>query len=149
MDFIKIRFGNSLNHEDSMFMNNIDAGMVSNIHSVFTVSERTWKPYMDMYETRQDVIICAEIAGVTKEDLDIEIDDNAVRIAGKRFEGSRDDMSAYKLAEIQYGRFERVLFLPAPIDSKKVTASFKDGFLKIRLEKLSENKTHKIPISDG
>ncbi len=149
MDFIKIRFGNSLNHQDSMFASGIDGGMVGTVHPVFTVSERTWKPYMDMYETRKDVFVFAEIAGVTKENLEIEIDDKAVRISGKRFEGPRNATSTYKLAEIQYGKFERILFLPAPIDPEKVKASFNDGFLKIRLEKLPKNKTHKIPISEG
>jgi len=57
--------------------------------------------------------------------------------------------TTYRLAEIQYGKFERILFLPTPIDTDKVSASFLDGFLQIRLLKMMMDVTHKIPIVDG
>jgi phosphatidylserine decarboxylase len=54
----------------------------------------------------------------------------------------------YRLAEIQYGRFERILFLPSPIDPEQVTATSKNGFLEIRLTKRPVNQSFKVPIAN-
>ncbi len=117
------------------------------MNPIFTLSERIWKPQMDIYETPEEIIILAEVAGVNKDDLEIEINAKAVRIYGKRSEMPLGEKGAYRLAEVQYGKFERILFLPAPIDTDKVTASFTDGLLNIRLAKLPR-KTRKVPITD-
>jgi len=103
---------------------------------------------MDIYETQEEIIIRAEIAGVDKENLEVEINSKAVRIHGKRTEMSRMDNATYRLAEIQYGCFERILFLPSPIDRKLSVLHILNGFLQIRLAKLPVNIVHKIPISD-
>ena len=104
---------------------------------------------MDMNETPDEVIIVAEIPGVDKEDLDVEISSKAVRIQGNRFARHCSDNSTYRLAEIQYGKFERILFLPAPIDPEVVSAAYQNGLLEIRLAKLPPERTHKVPIQDG
>ncbi|MGD8739907.1 MAG: Hsp20 family protein, partial [Desulfobacterales bacterium] len=59
------------------------------------------------------------------------------------------DDATYRLAEIQYGRFERILYLPAPIDPEVVSAGYTNGLLEIRLAKMRIEKSLKIPISDG
>ena len=74
---------------------------------------------MDMHETHEEIIILAEIAGINKENLGIEINSRAVRIYGDRTEMSRVEDTIYKLAEIQYGIFERILFFSSPIDINK------------------------------
>jgi HSP20 family protein len=114
----------------------------------FTLAERNWKPPMDMNETSEEVVIVAEVAGVPKETLEVEISSRAVRIQGKRSPRHCSPDSTYRLAEIQYGRFERVIFLPAPIDPEVVSATYTNGFLEIRLAKLKE-RTHRVAISDG
>jgi HSP20 family protein len=102
---------------------------------------------MDIYETPEEIIIQAEIAGVDKENLEVEISSKAIRIYGKRNEIPLIDHATYRLAEIQYGKFERILFLPTPIDTEVVTSSYSNGFLRIRLSKLPVDVTHNIPIS--
>jgi HSP20 family protein len=114
----------------------------------FTLSERSWRPPMDMYETPEEVIIRAEIGGVDKEDLEVEISSKAVRIQGKRPTPAAGHNCTYRLAEIQYGRFERILFLPSPIDPDKVSAASKNGLLEIRLVKRPLDQTYKVPISN-
>lgn len=144
MDSIKIRFGGDFNN----FENGMD-NLFRDLNPVFALSEHTWKPQMDIYETPAEIIIQAEIAGVSKEDLEVEINSKAVKIFGNRSEMPHMENTTYRLAEIQYGRFERTLFLPAPIDTDKVNASYLNGFLKIRLTKLPREISHKIPIADG
>ena len=146
MDYIKIRFGGDLDQMDSEFKRNIE-GMFRSMGPRFTCTECTWTPPMDIYETIDEIQVLAEVAGIRKEDLDIEINSRAVKITGKRFDLPKEERGTYRLAEIQRGKFERVLFLPAPINTEKVSASYLDGMLQIRLVKLPKDKTHKITVS--
>ncbi|MBW2590259.1 MAG: Hsp20/alpha crystallin family protein [Deltaproteobacteria bacterium] len=150
MDYIKIRFGNDFDQLTSRFDKTFEEMFRQRPMSpMFTSSERTWSPQMDIYETPEEIIIQAEIAGVDKENLEVEINSKAVRIYGKRSEIPLVENATYRLAEIQYGKFERILFLPTPVDTELVTSSYSNGFLKIRLSKLPVDVTHKIHISDG
>ena len=148
MDYIKIRFTNDFDQLGSKFEKTIE-DMFRTINPMFTVAERRWKPQMDIYETPEEIIILAEIAGVNKEDLELEISSKAVKIFGHRSEYTRIENATYRLAEIQYGKFERILYLPALIDPEIVSASYSNGFLQVRLAKLPMDKTHKIHITDG
>lgn len=147
MDYIKIRFGegfdfNRIGSEIERTIENV----FQTINPIFTNAQRVWKPQMDMHETPDAVIILAEIAGVKKEDLDIEISSKAVKISGTRTEISLTDNARYQLAEIQYGTFERILILPVPIDPEIVSASYSNGFLQIHLARLPLNKIYRIRI---
>jgi len=147
MDFIKIRFADDFDRITSSFEKTIE-DMFRSINPVFSLSERSWKPQMDIYETTEEVIVIAEIAGVDKENLDVEISSKAVKIYGERTALPRVNNSTYRLAEIQYGKFERILFLPSLIDIDVVSASYSNGFLHIRLAKLSLDRKQIIKITN-
>jgi HSP20 family protein len=148
MDYIKIRFTDDFDHLESELEKTFE-DMFRTLRPIFTLAERQWKPQMDIYETPDEIIILAEIAGVNKEDLELEISSKAVRVYGNRTGLPRIDNATYRLAEIQYGKFERILYLPTPIDPEVVSASYTNGFLQVRLAKLSLDKVHKVPISEG
>jgi len=148
MEYIKIRFLDDFSHLGSKFEKTIE-DMFRSMSPAFTLAERSWKPPMDMNETPEEIVIVAEVSGVERDDLEVEISSKAVRIQGKRFARHCSDNATYRLAEIQYGKFERILFLPAPIDPEVVSASYQNGLLEIRLAKQPAEKTHKIPIQDG
>lgn len=147
MEYIKIKFGNDFDTLNSSFKETVEK-MFRTLNTGFSLCDRTWSPPMDIYETPDEIIIRAEIAGVSKEDLEVEINTKAVRIYGRRCEMPRQDNATYRLAEIQYGAFERILFLPSPIDTEIVSASYLNGFLQIRLARLPMDIVHKIHISD-
>ena len=147
MDYIKIRFTRDFERTGSNLERTIN-GMFRSLNPIFTLSERLWKPQMDIYETDAEIIVLAEIAGVNKEELEIEISSKAVKISGERAVAQRVEGTVYRLAEIQYGRFERMLFLPAVIDPETAAASYSTGMLQIRLSKLLINKIQKKTISD-
>ena len=111
--------------------------MFQSVNPMFCFSKRVWKPQMDIMETRHDIVIQAEIAGVGKEDIVIEVSNKAVRISGKRKSECLDRTATYRLAEIQFGQFERVLYLPSVIDVDNVSATFDNGFLRLTLGKVS------------
>jgi len=147
MDYIKIRFTKDFDDLGSTFEKTVE-DLFRSINPMFRIAEQTWKPQMDMYETPDEIIIMGEIAGVNKEDLELEISSKAVRVQGNRTQSPRIDNAKYRLAEIQYGKFERVLYLPSPIDPEVVSASYSNGFLQVRLAKLELNRTFKVPISE-
>ena len=148
MEYIKIRLLDDFGQIGSNLEKPIE-DMFRSVSTGFTLAERTWKPPMDMNETPEEVIIVAEVPGVDKDDLEVEISSKAVRIKGNRYARHCSGNATYLLAELQYGRFERILFLPAPIDPEIVSAAYQNGLLEIRLAKQPPEKTHKIPIQDG
>lgn len=147
VEYIKIRFGNDFDRTGSRFEDTVE-DMFRSMGPMFSLGDRSWKPQMDVYETEENIIILVELAGVQKEDLDIEVNSKAIKIAGGRVVNPGVDGCKYRLAEIQYGKFERIVVLPVYIDTENVEASFRDGFLTINLTKKPLEKSMRIPISD-
>ena len=85
MDYIKIRFGDDLDDMGSRFEKTLEQ-MFRSVNPMFSLSERNWSPQMDIYETQDEIIVRAEIAGVDKENLQVEINSRAVQITGTRRE---------------------------------------------------------------
>ncbi len=135
MKHIQIRFGETIEAypgKEKSFEE-----MFQSVNPMFSFSKRVWKPQMDIFETRAEIVIQAEIAGVNKEDIIIEISDKAVKISGTRPNKQPDRTATYRLAEIQFGQFERVLYLPSVIDLDQVSARITNGFLRLKLGKIS------------
>lgn len=133
MKSIQIRFGDHFDTRPAQ-EKSFDE-MFQSVNPMFSFSKRVWKPQMDIFETRLEIVIQADISGVKKEDILIEISDKAVRISGNRRNNHCERTATYRLAEIQFGPFERVLYLPCVIDVNKVSAKVSDGFLRLVLGK--------------
>lgn len=145
MEYIKIRFGKNLGEMHSRLQKTID-DMLRQVNPMLVLSEQTWRPQMDMYETPEEIIIVGEISGVDKEDLEVELDQKAVKITGLRRETARVPGIKYHLAEIVYGKFERILLLPVPINPEEVKASYTNGLLKVTMPKSLSREARQIPI---
>jgi HSP20 family protein len=149
MEYIKIKFGGSFDPTGTSLGKTInDIFRPRPVNPMFSSREHVWTPQMDIFETPEEIMIWAEVSGVEREDLELEIDSRAVKISGIRKEISRVPNGTYRLAEIQYGRFERILYLPSPVDTEVVSSSYTNGLLKIRIAKRKLDQVHKIPISD-
>ena len=144
MEYIKIRFGKNLGDMHSRLQRTID-DMLRQINPMLALTEQTWRQ-MDMYETPREIIIVGEISGVDKEDLVVELDEKAVKVTGVRREAPRMPGIKYHLAELAYGRFERILLLPVRINTEEVRASYTNGLLKITMAKLVRQRARKIPV---
>jgi len=145
MEYIKIRFGKNLGQMHSRLQRTID-DMFRQINPMLALAEQTWRPQMDMYETPEEIIIVGEISGVDKEDLEVELDPKAVKITGLRRETARIPGMKYHLAEIAYGKFERIFLLPVPINPEEVKASYTNGLLQITMAKQLHKQARQIPI---
>lgn len=97
-------------------------------------------PKIDVFQTENDVIVKAEIPGVSKEDLNVYIDENSIRLSGetKKDNEFKDD-NAYRL-ERYYGSFSRTIPLPVEVKSDKASAEYKDGILSITVPKTEPGK---------
>jgi HSP20 family protein len=146
MDYIKIRFGDSSDNLDQEFERSFD-GLFRAMNPVFALSEGRWKPAMDLYETGDELIVLAELAGVEEEGLEIEVSRKAIKISGRRAASPCAAEGSYHLAEIRSGAFERVLLLPSAVDPEVAAASASRGLLTIRLAKRAKEKPRQIPIS--
>lgn len=148
MDYIKIRFSDEMSRLTSDLESTLE-NMFRSVGPAFRLSQSAWKPQMDLYETPEEIFILGEIAGVSKENLEIEVNRRALRIQGVRPMQSKTQNATYRLAEIQYGKFERVLLLPVPVDPEKVHASYNNGMLQIKLFKMPRDITYRVQITEG
>lgn len=146
MSFIKVRFAKEIGYIDAEFRRSFDE-MFRLLHSTFTVFHTIWSPQVDIYEAPDEIIILADIAGVHKDNLYVEIDRRLLRIYGKR-EKPITENTRFHRAEITYGYFERKLTLPFPIDIDSVRATYTDGLLQICIAKVPLEKIHTIPIQE-
>jgi HSP20 family protein len=145
MDYIKIRLRGDLDKLLPGIDKTIDQ-MLQPMSPMFSLSKQTFKPLMDLYETPDEIIILAAVAGVEKEELELEVNTRAIRISGCRGTAFADKNLRYCLAEMQLGPFERVLILPSPINTGEVSATYSNGLLQVRMSKLQIDKTRRIRI---
>jgi HSP20 family protein len=92
-------------------------------------------PPADMKETEAAHILGVELPGLTRQDIDLTIDGDALVVCGQKTEENEDASASYRVSERRYGRFERSFPLPPDVDRDHIQAQFKDGVLKITLPK--------------
>jgi HSP20 family protein len=95
------------------------------------------EPAVDVYETKDAVIIVAEIAGIGQEDVQLEVDGTKCILRGERKPGLTGPKRDYRQMEIGHGPFLRELFLPAEVNPDAVRTVYKDGMLQLTLPKAS------------
>lgn len=110
------------------------------------ITRGAWVPAVDIYEKNECLVIKAELPGIRKEDVTVEVEDNTLTLKGeKKFESDVKEES-YHRVERSYGSFQRSFTLPATVDQAKVKAVFKDGILEITLPKVEEAKPKQIKV---
>jgi len=106
-----------------------------------------WHPSVDIKETKDDFVLMAEIPGMSKDDIKINISENTLTIKGEKKEEKKEDDHNYHRVERRYGTFQRSFTLPTQIQGNKVKAAYKDGVLTITMPKKEEVKPKEIPIT--
>jgi HSP20 family protein len=103
-------------------------------------------PALDFYEEKDDLIVKAEIPGLTKDEIDISLEGNTLTIKGEKKEEEEVKEEDYYRCERSYGAFSRSIDLPVAVQTDKVNASFKNGVLEIRLPKTEEAKKNVVKV---
>jgi HSP20 family protein len=99
---------------------------------------------VDVYQTEEELVIQSAIAGVKPEQLNVSLEGDTITIEGERQRPSEG--GDYFVQECYWGKFSRKIILPIEINPDKIEATFKDGILTIRLQKISKEKRRKILI---
>lgn len=105
-----------------------------------------WNPRADVYDDTDSIIIKAELPGVDKKHISVDVKDRVLTLSGERSEEKKVKEDNYYRRERSFGRFERSFTLPGEIDPDKIKADFKDGVLKIEIPKPEEQKPKQITI---
>ena len=99
---------------------------------------------VEIHDKKGEYDIRAELPGVKKENLDIDLNENYLTIRAKKIEEHKEEEGTYKKSEFKYGEFTRSIYLPQDVDSEKIDATLEQGILKITAPKLEkENETIK------
>jgi HSP20 family protein len=107
---------------------------------------RQWAPAMDLVETDDHLVLKADLPGLDKDDVEIEVSDGVLTISGERKTEHEEREDGYHRVERAYGRFSRSLSLPDGIDAEQVKANFDKGVLEVRIPKPAERKPHRVQI---
>jgi HSP20 family protein len=108
--------------------------------------EGRFVPAIDVTEDEDNVVLTAEVPGMTKEDLDVTVDNGVLTLRGEKKEESEDKGKDYHRVERRYGRFERRIRLPQYVNAEAIGASYQDGILKLTMPKAEAAKTRSIQI---
>ncbi len=106
-----------------------------------------WFPPVDIYETGDKIILKAEIPGVDRKDVSLEVSENVITLKGERRFVKNLGEENYHRMERFYGSFSRVFSLPNVVDKADVTANFKDGVLEIMVPKVTEESSDSVKIT--
>jgi len=103
-------------------------------------------PALDVYEDMDDLVVKAELPGMEKDNVEVNLTDHTLTIRGEKKKEDEVKEEKYFRSERSYGSFVRTLQLPADVQADKVKASFKNGVLEVRLPTTEEAKTKEIKV---
>ena len=105
-----------------------------------------WVPKVDVSETKDSVVLKAEIPGMEAKDIQVSLQENVITITGEKKQEKEEKDERYHRVERSYGSFTRSMRLPAGVEAGKVNAAFKNGVLTVTLPKTAAAKATAIPI---
>lgn len=116
----------------------------------FTLSSGyAWIPAVEVKETDAEVVLRAEIPGVDAKDLDVQVTQKAVAITGEHRHEKRSEEKGHLRSEFRYGKFQRVVPLPAQVQNDQVKARLQDGILTLNLPKVEVEQRKVVKVAIG
>jgi len=109
--------------------------------------DTVWRPHVDLSESENSYEVKAELPGMKKEDIKIEVHDNVLTLTGEKKQENKTDKKNYHRIERSYGRFERCFRLPKEVKAEEIKAKYKNGVLSIDIPKTEETKPKEIVVS--
>ncbi len=101
---------------------------------------------VDVFETKEKLVVKARTAGVNKDELDVSISDNTLSIHGTLSAGNEEGVENYFVQECYWGEFSRSIALPVPVKEDEIEAVLKDGVLTVSFTKVKQDTVKKIQI---
>lgn len=120
--------------------------MLSNFPTLRSSAE-AFMPAIDVYETKDDVMVESALAGVDPENVDIAIENNVLTLRGETKKEQEIEEKDYYRKEVRHGSFYREVALPCPVEGEKAEATFEKGMLKIQIPKRPEAQKKTIKVN--
>jgi HSP20 family protein len=108
--------------------------------------DSNWNPRVDIYEDEDAIVLKAELPGVEKDNIVVDVKGMVLTLKGERSSDNEVKEESYYRRERTFGSFERRFNLPDNVDPEKITADYKDGILKLGIPKPEENKPRQITV---
>ena len=110
---------------------------------------RAWAPTVDIYTTDEnEFVIQAELPAMKREDISVTFENNVLTLRGERKFDEENNRNNYQRVERFYGTFSRSFNVPGTVDASRITASYKDGVLTVRLPQREEAKPKQITVGE-
>ena len=124
------------------------SGLFEPWRSETRLADATWAPQVETFRRDNNLIVRADLPGLTKDDVNIEVDDDVLIVSGERSDETRDERDDFYRTERTYGRFFRAIQLPDGVEAEKIDATFKDGVLEVIIPapKITTPKNRQIKI---
>ena len=116
------------------------------VDQVWGGRQESWLPAVDVFDTKEAVVLKAELAGMNPDDIQIEIEDNVLTIKGERRFEEKVDEERYYRVERRFGSFQRSLALPQGVKAEKIGAAYDDGILTVTVPKVEVEKPKRIEV---
>ena len=107
---------------------------------------RNWTPSVDIYDNDDNIVIKAELPGVDKKDISVDVDGRFLTLKGERSAENEVKEENFHRREREYGKFQRVFTLPAEVNADDINADYEDGVLTIDIPKPEEKKPKQITV---
>lgn len=148
----KIRELTPLEEMDRLFDTFFRHGWLQPLHEIWPEGRLFGEPFdlrtprMDLIDREDEFLVRAELPGVTKDDLTVDLTGQTLTIKGERRREEKETEGEYYRAEISRGTFSRSIHLPEEVDEKDIKAEFENGVLEIRLPKLHKVERRRIEV---
>jgi HSP20 family protein len=109
-------------------------------------SSRPWVPALDVWETDDEIVYAFDLPGIPEDKLTVELHDDTLTVSGEREQRHEVSKDGYYRFERRAGTFSRTVAVPQGTDESRITASYRDGVLELRVAKPEVSKPKRIPI---
>lgn len=127
---------------DKMFEDSLSRFRISEEETMPTF----WSPAVDIYETDENIVLKAELPGVDKKEVTVEVKDNTLVLKGERSREKEVKEENYHRVERSFGTFMRSFSIPVSVKQDQVKAKFKDGVLEVTMPKSEESKPNQVKV---
>ena len=127
-------------------VNRLFTGNIGRTYDDEGIARGSWNPSVDIYENKDQIVLEAELPGMSREDFDLTIENNVITLRGERRFEKKEDTESYHRVERAYGSFTRSFTLPNTVTGEGATADYRNGVLRVTLPKREETKARRIEI---
>lgn len=110
---------------------------------------RLWSPSVDVVDADGEIVLRAELPGMSQSDINVELHGDTLTLSGERKFENEQRAESFVRVERSYGRFQRTFTLGVPVQQDKVAATYKDGILEVHLPKSEANRPRRVQVTAG